>query len=103
MKTDLTVYVHAWEYVNPGPDASGAGFNWYYNSDIARQMYDEDVADPTCGGEDWAQFLFTVDIPAPERCRVTDYIGDRLPDLCAKAETRRVGAAVQQYWDDSLK
>lgn len=86
------VYVHAWEYVNPGPSAGGGGFDWYNTEGLARSAYDNAKPDA-----DWAQFFFTFDVPETAG-EVTPAIDAVLHELCASAATRKVGENVLAYW-----
>jgi hypothetical protein len=91
-------YVNAWEYVNPGPEAGGGGFNWYTNKAAAVRAYEADLSGVN---PDWAHFYFEVELPdgVTGAQEITEFIDYSLLDYCACAETRRVGANVAAYWE----
>lgn len=89
-----TVWVHAWEYVNPGPRAGGGGFNWYAERDRAVEAYEN--AERSDG---WAHFFFpyqTEEGESPEE--TTKAIDNDLHEACAHSYERNFGRDVLAYW-----
>lgn len=92
-----TVWVHAWEYVNPGPSAGGGGFDWYENRENALAAYNRDWRSPSM-----AHFFFPYEIEeadAPDADAITQAIDGELHEACAHAAERRVGDQVLAYWN----
>ena len=92
----MKVYVHAWEYVNPGPEAGGGGFDWYKEERYAKVGYERGVSNAS---PDWALFFFTFETNGRSPEGVTKAIDAQLHDLCAAATVRHVGANVLAYWN----
>lgn len=82
-----TVWVHAWEYVNPGPSAGGGGFDWFAERENAVAAFNRDWRSP-----DMAHFLFPYQTEATETAdETTRAIDGELHEACANASEKWIG------------
>ena len=87
------VYVHAWEYCNPGPKAGGGGFDWYHDESGARAAFEDAGGDAR-----WAHFFFAVLIPGGVT-DITRYIEEDVDGFYRESEHKlsRIGEEVKAY------
>ncbi len=102
--TPTTVYVHAWEYVNPGPDAGGGGFWWFPKEAGADKSFNsgwDGVNSAPGGKDDTADFRFDFETENTDRDAITAEIDADLNEHTAKATRRRIGKTVLLYWKEN--